>query len=240
LDESDPLNLRVLIPNYIYGPSNCVASSSYYSVCCVDECESILGRIEQLVSAPEASPATILNLVQMTASATVPSNRTLSTWLQTRLHEVAEHHGGLVPLHGRLFMQWLHYAYPRECSFPHTLGAINPQLAEDVLSNDTTTEADVSATAAVMQEIVAAAQPQKLRVHGTEADASEESGMWSMDEELVVWRQPFQPSESTLGSVSGRRVALLAAALSFAIAGVRSIQPLLTGSKRASSDKYWV
>ena len=32
LDESDPKNLRVMIPNYVNGLSNCVASSSYYSV----------------------------------------------------------------------------------------------------------------------------------------------------------------------------------------------------------------
>ena len=41
LDESDAANPRVIIPNYISGPSNCVASSSYYSVCCLDECEGI-------------------------------------------------------------------------------------------------------------------------------------------------------------------------------------------------------
>merc|ERR1719488_46115 len=59
LDESDASNPRVIIPNYISGPSNCIASSAYYSVCCMDECESILGRLEHLVAAPEASPAAI-------------------------------------------------------------------------------------------------------------------------------------------------------------------------------------
>merc|ERR1719183_198042 len=81
LDESDASNPRVIIPNYISGPSNCVASSAYYSVCCLDECEGILGRLEQLVSAPEASPSTILALIPMIPSATMPSNRTLWTRL---------------------------------------------------------------------------------------------------------------------------------------------------------------
>ena len=133
LDESDALNPRVIIPNYLSGPSNCVASSSYYSVCCLDECEGVLGRLEEMVAAPEASPSTILSLVPMVASATMPSNRTLSPWLHHRLGEVAKHHGGRVPLHGRLFAQWLHYAYPRECSFPHISGTINPQRPEDLL-----------------------------------------------------------------------------------------------------------
>merc|ERR1719183_1405094 len=157
LDDSDPTNLRVIIPNYISGPSNCVASSSYYSVCCMDECEGILGRLEQLISAPEASPATILDLVPMIPSATMPSNRTLSHWLHHRLDEVAKHHGGLVPLHGRLFAQWLHYAYPRECNFPHAAGTIAPQRPEDITEARDVAEDELSANEAEMKRIVAAA-----------------------------------------------------------------------------------
>merc|ERR1719506_3032050 len=156
LDESDASNPRVIIPNYLSGPSNCVASSSYYSVCCLDECEGILGRLEEMISAPEASPSTILSLVPMVASATMPSNRTLSPWLHQRLDEVAKHHGGVVPLHGRLFSQWLHYAYPRECNFPHILGTIDPQRPEDLLGANLT-EDDISANETVMKAVIAAA-----------------------------------------------------------------------------------
>ena len=35
------------------------------------------------------------------------------------MEQVASHHGGKVPLHGRLFAQWLHHAFPRECPYPH-------------------------------------------------------------------------------------------------------------------------
>ena len=35
-----------------------------------------------------------------------------------------------IPLHARLFAQWLHHAYPRECSFPHASGISNP-LSQD-------------------------------------------------------------------------------------------------------------
>merc|ERR550525_1379675 len=41
LDESDPQRPSVIIPNYINSPSNCVASSRFYSVCCIDECEAL-------------------------------------------------------------------------------------------------------------------------------------------------------------------------------------------------------
>merc|ERR1719198_1118343 len=78
LDESNPDNLRVIIPNYVNGPSNCVASSSYYSVCCMNECDELLGHIEVAVAAPDASPQRILELVSALPSSTVQANRTLS------------------------------------------------------------------------------------------------------------------------------------------------------------------
>ncbi|CAE7242917.1 unnamed protein product, partial [Symbiodinium pilosum] len=46
LDEADPDHLAVFIPNYVNSQSNCVASSSIYSVCCINECEALLGHVE--------------------------------------------------------------------------------------------------------------------------------------------------------------------------------------------------
>lgn len=240
LDDSDPSNPRVIIPNYISGPSNCVASSAYYSVCCLDECESILGQLEQTVAAPEAAPGTILRIVSMIPSATMPSNRSLSPWLQQRLEEVAKHHGGLVPMHGRLFAQWLHYAYPRECQFPHVSGTINPQRPEDILATTNSTEDQISASEEEMKRLVAQAPPKKHRVPGSEVDATEESAMWSMDEELVVWR-PIE-GRSMFGSLLGftRHIAFAGAVLSLSLALVRSIEPSIRSMQKGSSDKYYV
>jgi len=249
LDESDTSNPRVIIPNYLSGPSNCVASSAYYSVCCLDECEGILGRLEQLISAPEATPSTILKLIPTIPSATMPSNRTLSTWLHDRLDEVAKHHGGLVPLHGRLFTQWLHYAYPRECNFPHAAGTIDPQRPEDILEAGTQTEDEIQVNETVMKQFVASAPPLKNRIPGSEAGAIEESAMWSMHEELVVWRPPSEPvgawwfSTNSVSSVRGRAVALVGAVLSLSIALVRSLEPALKGlyqGPKGFSEKYYV
>jgi len=47
----------------------------------------------------------------------------LDKGLADQLRSVAEPNGGLVPLHGRLFAQWLHYTFPRECPFPHKAGS---------------------------------------------------------------------------------------------------------------------
>merc|ERR1719352_1271120 len=42
----------------------------------------------------------------------------LTAQMVSKLHSVAAEHGGQVPLHGRLFSQWLHYAFPYECPYP--------------------------------------------------------------------------------------------------------------------------
>merc|ERR1719420_2429805 len=56
LDESHPGEPRVRISNYLLGPSNCIASSSYYSVCCLSECEGLVNDLEGLIQAPTATP----------------------------------------------------------------------------------------------------------------------------------------------------------------------------------------
>merc|ERR1719311_1420554 len=196
LDESNPDNLRVIIPNYVNGPSNCVASSSYYSVCCINECDELLGHIETKVAAPDASPERILALVSALPSSTVPGNRTLTPWLVHRLKQVASHHGGMIPLHGRLFGQWMHYAYPRECTFPHVLGEVRPQTAEQWVRE---TKRDFAANKTEMERFVSMPAPHQKRSSEAgelEEILSMESAMWTMEEELVVHRE-IQPVQAT-------------------------------------------
>ena len=49
LDESDPLEPRVIISNYRDGRNSCVASTSFYSVCCVDECADLYSHLETTI-----------------------------------------------------------------------------------------------------------------------------------------------------------------------------------------------
>merc|ERR1719428_2549109 len=46
----------------------------------------------------------------------------ISDALVGQLDKIASAHGGQVPLHGRLFAQWLHYVFPQQCPFPHKTG----------------------------------------------------------------------------------------------------------------------
>ena len=45
LEESDPLEPRVIISNCRNGPNSCVASTGLYSFCCVDECADLYSHL---------------------------------------------------------------------------------------------------------------------------------------------------------------------------------------------------
>merc|ERR1719407_1026 len=62
---------QVIIPNYLQVTSNCIVSRPHYLVCCVNECESLMGELEVAIDAPAALPSTILAVV---GNMTVPTN----------------------------------------------------------------------------------------------------------------------------------------------------------------------
>jgi len=180
LDESDAKNPRVIIANYVSSPSNCIASSSFYSVCCMDECEGLLGHLETRIAAPEATPEHIALLMTDLSSSSVAAPRKLSQVLRQRLDEIAEIHGGSVQLHGRLFAQWMHHAFPRECPYPHLSGTTNPQTPDEWLES---TGEEMTATEEEMQgfmEQVQANQTDTLHVDNLP---------WSSAEELLFERR---------------------------------------------------
>merc|ERR1712194_640641 len=126
VDETDPKKISVVIPNYMISQSNCLTSSGFYAVCCTNECEGLMRHVERDLVAPSASPERIAEVISNLPSDTVDAPRNLSTALLSRLQEIANFHGGLVPLYGRLFSQWMHHVYPRECPFPHVTGTTAP------------------------------------------------------------------------------------------------------------------
>merc|ERR550525_222625 len=93
LDESDPARLKVIIANYINAPSNCVASSSFYSVCCIDECEALFSQLEHTLAAPDAPPQRIAEVISAISSDTVDAPRDIPASLRGLLDEIARHHG---------------------------------------------------------------------------------------------------------------------------------------------------
>jgi len=218
LDESTD-QPAVLIPNYVNAHSNCLASSSLYSVCCIDECEALLGHLETKIAEPEASSNRILELVSQLPSATVVAPRAIPTDLKQRLEEIASHHNGTVPLHGRLFAQWLHHAYPRECSYPHVSGSKNPKTSYEWAETRS-----VSATPAEMQAVV-----DRYKDHQTQPATLP----WTHHEELIA--KTLKPNKSQSSSWL-RSIVFVMAAVSACAAFGNSAAASLSGL-RGDADK---
>jgi len=179
LDESESSNLRVIIPNYLNAPSNCIEPSAYYGVCCIDDCEELLGYVERALEAPTATPQEIAKIFVNIPSASMAAGRVLSAAVMRRLEELGNHHAGRVPIHGRLFAQWLHLAYPRECPFPHMSGTIQPKGSKDWMEAGQPT----TALKEEMQQQIEAGHQLLSARNGTDEEIS--SVWWSMTEELV-------------------------------------------------------
>jgi len=181
LDETDPEHPSVIVPNYITSASNCIASSSLYNVCCLNECEQLMGHLEKAIDAPEAEPKVIAGLVSALPSSTVKAPRQLSPGLLSKLDDIGSTHGGSVQLHGRLFGQWMHHAFPRECPFPHVAGSFTPRTPDEWLAeqgNQTEQRADMASQAEM--ELYAKKEIPEYQSHMSH---------WSEEEELIV---PFE------------------------------------------------
>lgn len=173
LDETSPVP-KVIIPNYVAAISNCDAYSEYFSVCCVQECEALLGRIEAQIRAPSSKPAQILDLVANLSSTTITAPRSIPEHLVDALNQVADFHGGDVPLHGRLFAQWLHFAFPRECPYPHmsSTQAHSPLMPEEFQKQ------------AGGQMTTGQDEYDKVMQAEIEGDIAGELSMWTLEEEM--------------------------------------------------------
>merc|ERR1719277_1298216 len=109
---------HVRITNYLLSSSNCFAARPYFSVCCINECEALMSELERRVQAPEAQVGELIALIGNLSTSTIDAPRSLPSSLVERLHAIAAKSNGQVPLHGRLFAQWLHFAFPNECPVP--------------------------------------------------------------------------------------------------------------------------
>merc|ERR1712194_59120 len=81
-------------------------------------------------------------------ASSTPARDKMPALLSERLEEIAVINDGFVPLHGRLFQQWMHHAFPLECHLPPVPGTVVPMTQDDWgLSKGTqaeATDADIS------------------------------------------------------------------------------------------------
>jgi len=222
---------RVIIANYVGSPTNCIAASNFYSMCCIDECEGLLGHLERQIASPEASPTRIAALISELSSSSIIAPRELSQALLDRLGEIAATHAGTIPLHGRLFAQWMHHAYPLECPYPHISGTTVPLSPNEWLES---TGEEASATDEQMQEHVDLADA--LKVNRNEDEEKFASLPWATEEELLVARPAMQSDHGVT-----RNAIMFMVMASVAFGMIRSaFAPRAGASKVSGCEKYLV
>jgi len=225
LDDTDPSVPRVIIPNYVYTPSNCLnPASAFYAICCRDMCEELMDHVESKIRDPFARPEKIVDVVSALPSASVSAPRTLPAALVRKLQEVAVHHNGLVPLHSRLFAQWMHFAYPRECQYPHisgtTLNTTTKEWAAATGLRMSLSNAEVEAYVESQSAASKKASTSAVMAGDGEDEADVLcSAMWTPDEELIdveAWRTAHSERQLTDARSSPRSV-LCAVAMAAAV-----------------------
>jgi hypothetical protein len=233
LDESNSDEPRVMIANYLISQANCIASSDYYSVCCINECEDLFSHLEKSIAAPSATAAKIVELVSSLSSASVSAPRTLSATLRSRLDEIAAAHGGSVQLHSRLFTQWMHHAYPRECPYPHVSGTTSQESAE------TWTDGNGGNATATEEELMQFTS-NTIDISPTETvEDIHDLMMWTHDEELLIVRPALVPVAKSSGWITVLRNVVLFAALASVMLGlVHSVKG--PACERDASQKFMV
>jgi len=199
LDESKAGEPRVIVANYLLSQGNCLAETGFYSICCISECEGLLTHLERGIAAPFATAEQIIALVANLSSSTVEAPRVLTEAMTKRLHEVAARSGGRVALHGRLFGQWLHFVFPRECPFPQNT---NLKVTQQAMDQSSVVEMKPEHMEEYIKAMEESATPQqrlpKLKVpHGHVSEATKDMeelllAQWSNEEALLYMRPSKQ------------------------------------------------
>jgi hypothetical protein len=166
LDDSVPGSPKVLSTNYVYSSSNAKLFFGKMAFMCMNSCSKLMNAVEMDVQSPFASPKHLVQLVHnLRARIGTPMPQSLASLLEGKLFEIAGKYGGEVPLHGRLFAQWLHFAFPFDCPYPQL------EMREDSFP-----------TPSVRKEHLATKE--ELTWHLQRAD-----GAWHMDAPLLSqWR----------------------------------------------------
>eukprot|EP00928_Gymnodinium_smaydae_P025507 TRINITY_DN2028_c0_g1_i8.p1 TRINITY_DN2028_c0_g1~~TRINITY_DN2028_c0_g1_i8.p1 ORF type:complete len:569 (+),score=113.78 TRINITY_DN2028_c0_g1_i8:99-1805(+) len=204
LDETEMDNPRVLVANYVLSGINCLGESAYYNQCCINECENLVEHLEREIKSPDATPERIVEVIPSLSL----SKRRLEPKLLQRLQAIADNNGGRVILHSRLFAQWIHYVFPRECPYPQVWKDARPMDRSDY---EKATGRKTSTPLKEMRAFVEASQHRLSQAPS--AEAWDELSLWSHEEELYAHASPPQAGRSAdrpsrLG-VFARRIAFV-------------------------------
>jgi len=248
LDDSDSLHgPKVIVSNYVQGKVNCLAHSNSYSVCCLNECDALYATLEDATVGYESTPGRIASLVSAMSSSTVQAPRNLSQSLLSRLDEIAMTNSGSILLHSRLFAQWMHQAFPRECIYPHLVGSTT-SMSPNAWSKQSGLQYRIDHVPGSRMQVLNASVDElerkyaAMRADAIDADEAADDVMWTLDEETFVMPTPSMSQRlvSTFSGVGGRIFGLIIVGL--IVGGAISTKTnIMTGSdRRAKVDSVFV
>jgi hypothetical protein len=197
---------RVIITNYLQAPSNCIITTAHYRVCCANECQGYLDELEETIGDAMAIPDDIFPIVERLHSG-LDNEPNLTSSQKVQLEQIASTHAGKVPIHGRLFAQWMHFVFPLECPFPHKSGtttALDPQAFGD----------SYMASVAEMNAHASETKDNNTALVGADLE-NEWMAQWSDEEELLTnlesssWEADFFTSVFGLMLVAGIGILLV-------------------------------
>jgi len=235
LDESSFFHgPQVIAANYMQSSNSCVVGQKHFRVCCANPCQDFYSDLEAAIGAPEGAPGEILAIVSNFTHGLDDEPPRITAKLKAQLQEIAEANHGMIPLHGRLFAQWLHFVFPTECPFPHKADSVSGLSPFEFGVNEfTATVAEMRENAKRGQDMAHADRNRSMA--GNSSD--ELMDMWSYDEELLSQRLRENPPSprSSLRSIV-RAVLYSLAALSVFVIGV--LQPAMKAIGVASECGY--
>jgi len=74
-------------------------------------------EIESAIGAPAASATQVFKVVSKINSKWTQARQKIPKVLKQKLDDIANRHKGEIPIHGRMFAQWLHFVYPETALF---------------------------------------------------------------------------------------------------------------------------
>merc|ERR1719215_892300 len=194
----------------------------------MNDCENIINEVERRVNMPTATPrrlAAILGELPATAAAEAvrPSEA-----LVARLEASAAASGGQVYLHGRLFAQFLHHAYPLECPYPHATRASTLDAAEWIHHSARASIVSSDAVEAYLLEGEAAGGPES----GARAAALLQNGElpWTDDEDVFL-RGVWSDGEAVQAEQDEPTSSLSPWSLALGAAAVAGVAALASGPR---------
>jgi len=239
LDEtSESLGPRVIIPNYVTAISNCEAPSDYFSICCIHECQGLMTQLERQLKHASAAPERILGVVERLQSSTIMAPRNLSDSLVGSLNQIAEQRDGQVLLHGRLFAQWMHYAFPHECPYPHMSKKFNPLTEKDWVKLNAGESTTVTHEELARIEMVL---DKSMEESMEEEEVLDPMAMWTWDDEMLTGEAhpelKNQPAHSPSAHSWFTSLAQMTAGIFVLLSLWRSLSSVVMKSKGGDSKK---